>query len=75
LNDGSNINSETSLGKPWTSRIEREQFGAFSSNCPGRNGDEVTGKAMEKEAEREGRRIRERASDKPEDGPNANNQP
>jgi hypothetical protein len=49
LNDGSNFNSETRVGTPWSSRIEREQFGAFSSKCPGRNGDEAREKASERE--------------------------
>eukprot|EP00978_Attheya_sp_CCMP212_P023161 scaffold70284_cov37-Attheya_sp.AAC.2 len=38
------FDSETSVGKPWTSRIEIERFGTFSSNCPGRNGDEAARK-------------------------------
>jgi len=30
----SDFDYEVSVGKPWTSRIERDRFGKFSSNCP-----------------------------------------
>eukprot|EP00978_Attheya_sp_CCMP212_P048218 scaffold487200_cov181-Attheya_sp.AAC.1 len=40
----SDLENEARVGKPWTSRMEREQFGEFSSNCPGRNGDEAARK-------------------------------
>eukprot|EP00978_Attheya_sp_CCMP212_P047400 scaffold421345_cov48-Attheya_sp.AAC.3 len=40
----SGFDSEASVGKPWTSRIERVRFGTFLSNCPGRNGDEAARK-------------------------------
>jgi hypothetical protein len=36
----SDFDSDAGVEKPWTSRMEREQFGTFSLNCPGQNGDE-----------------------------------
>ena len=39
LKEMSDFDSEARVGKPWTSRIESEHFGAFSSNCPVRNGE------------------------------------
>eukprot|EP00978_Attheya_sp_CCMP212_P024617 scaffold77626_cov59-Attheya_sp.AAC.1 len=52
----SDFNSETRIRKPWTSRIQREPFEAFSSNCPGINGD----KAARKRAGGRGKNRRER---------------
>jgi hypothetical protein len=45
LMDGSDLDFETRVGKPWTRRIQREQFEVFLSKCPGRNGDEAREKA------------------------------
>eukprot|EP00978_Attheya_sp_CCMP212_P038044 scaffold184819_cov35-Attheya_sp.AAC.1 len=36
----SDLDFETRVGTPWTRRIQREQFKAFLSKCPVRNGDE-----------------------------------
>eukprot|EP00978_Attheya_sp_CCMP212_P048820 scaffold579178_cov138-Attheya_sp.AAC.1 len=36
----SDLDFETRVGKPWTRRIERWQFGSFLSKFPGRNGNE-----------------------------------
>jgi hypothetical protein len=45
LMDGSDLDFETRVRKPWTRRIQREQFEVFLSKCPGRNGDEAREKA------------------------------
>eukprot|EP00978_Attheya_sp_CCMP212_P023714 scaffold73110_cov49-Attheya_sp.AAC.1 len=50
------FNSEASVGKPWTSRIDREQFGTFSSNFPRRNGDATNYQKKQTERKREGNR-------------------
>jgi hypothetical protein len=54
----SDSETETRVGKPWTSRIERERFRAFSSNCPGRNSN-ATEKAKKGREPREGERRKQ----------------
>jgi hypothetical protein len=41
LRERYDLDSETRVGKPWSRRIQREQFQRFSSKFPGRNGDEA----------------------------------
>jgi hypothetical protein len=51
--DGSDSETETSVGKPWTNRIEIDQFGAFSSKL-----SRTTWRSSEIKSERERRKCR-----------------
>eukprot|EP00978_Attheya_sp_CCMP212_P040868 scaffold227592_cov36-Attheya_sp.AAC.2 len=49
--------TKTRVGNPCTRRVEREQFGPFSSKFPERNGDEAARKRAERERQKRERTI------------------